>query len=58
MFHPGAYWKELEQTGPDIDKSIMDLDGVSFRVPRTTAKEHDAVFSDYPKKRNYEETFD
>ena len=36
----------------------MDVNGTSFRVPTTTAKEHVAVFADYPKKKNYKDTFD
>ena len=58
VFHPGAYWKELEQAGPDMDDSIMNVEGISFRAPTTTAKEHAAVFMDLPKKRNDDETFD
>ena len=58
MLHSGAYWKELEQAGPDIYDSIMNVEGVSFRAPMTTAKEHAAVFIDHPNKRNYEDTFD
>ena len=30
----------------------------SFRAPTTTAEEHTAIFTDCPKKKNYEETFD
>ena len=57
MLHSGAYWKELEQAGPDMDDSIMNVEGISFRAPTTTAKEHATIFMDRPKNRNYEETF-
>ena len=58
VFHPGAYWKELDQDGPDKVDSIMNVEGVSFKAPTTTADDHASVFMDRPKKRNYKETFD
>ena len=58
VFHPGAHWKELEQAGPDMDNSIMNVEGVCFIAPTTTAKDDAEVFMDRPKKKNYEETFD
>ena len=57
VFHFGAYWKELEQAGPDMDDSIMNVEGVSFRAPTTTAKDYAALFMNLPNKHNYEETF-
>ena len=57
MFHPGAYWEEIEQVSLDMKNSIMNVEGVSFRAPTTTAKDRAAVFMDRPKKQNYEETF-
>lgn len=58
MFEHGTYWKEFEQTGPDIDDSIINVEGFSFIVPTTTIEEDAAVFADCPKKRNYNEVFD
>ena len=55
VFHPSAYWKELEQAGPDMDELIMKVKRVRFRAPTTTADEHATVLADLPKKRNYNE---
>ena len=57
-FQPGAYWKLLEQAGTEVDESVINVDGVSFRAPITPAKEHASAFTEKPKKRNYDETFD
>ena len=58
VFHPGAYWKELYKAGLDMENSIMNVEGVSFRAPTIMDEEHAEVFMDLPKKQNYEETFD
>ena len=50
--------EKLEQYGTDMDNSIINIEGVSFRAPTTIAEEHAAVFMDLPRKRNDEETFD
>ena len=57
-FQPGAYWKLLEQAGPEVDESVMNVDGVRFRAPTTPAEEHASAFAEKPKKRNYSEMFD
>ena len=57
-FEAGAYWRFLEATGPPLDDSIMEVDGVSFRAATTTKEEHNANFDDRPKKRNFGELFD
>ena len=56
-FHLTAYWKEIDPSGDDIDESIMNVDGMQFRAPTTTAEEHKADFANRPKKRNYADTF-
>lgn len=38
-FEGGAYWKLLDSKGPEIDESIMEVEGRSFRVPTTTEEE-------------------
>ena len=57
-FHPTAYWKDIDPSGDDIDESIMNVDGMRFRAPTTTAEEHEADCANQPKKRNYAETSD
>lgn len=57
-FHPSAYWKEMSPDGDDIDESIMNVDGIQFRAPTTSAEEHNAQNPNRPKKRNYAEIFD
>lgn len=49
MFEPGAYWRELEQAGHDIDDSIMNVEGTTHRALATILEEHAAVFADRPK---------
>ena len=56
-FHPNAYWKDIDPSGDDIDELIMNYDGMRFRAPTTTAEEHEADCANWPKKRNYAETF-
>ena len=36
----------------------MNVDGMRFRAPTTTAEEHEADCAKRPKNRNYSETFD
>ena len=36
-FHPTAYWKEIDPPGDYIDELIMNVDGMRFRDPTTTA---------------------
>ena len=50
-FHPSAYWKEIDPDGEDIDESIMNVDGIQFRAPTTSAEEHDAQYTNRPKKK-------
>ena len=50
-FHPSAYWKEIDPDGEDIDESIMNVDGIQFRAPTTSAEEHDAQYANRPKKK-------
>ena len=57
-FHPGAYWKLLEPSGPAVNESEMTIDGVRFREPTMPAEEHELNRDDRPKKRNYSEIFD
>ena len=58
-FEAGAYWRLLEATGPPLDDSIMEVDGILFRAPTTTEEEHkNADFDERPKKRNFGESFD
>ena len=49
-FHPSSYWKEIDTDGEDIDESIMNVDGIQFRAPTTSAEEHDAQYANRPKK--------
>ena len=37
-FHPICYWKEIYPSGDDIDEAIMNVDGILFRAPTTTAE--------------------
>ena len=49
----------MEATGPPLDDSIMEVDGVLFRAPTTTEEEHkNADFDGRPKKQNFGELFD
>ena len=58
-FEAGAYWRLLEATGPPLDDSIMEVDGVLFRAPTTTEEEHkNADFDGRPKKKKIGELFD
>ena len=57
-FHPGAYWKLLEPSGPAVNEAEMTIDGVRFREPTMPAEEHELNRDDRPKKRNYSEIFD
>ena len=56
-FHPGLYWKLLEN-GAAIDESNMTIGSVCFRESTMTVDEHELNSNDRPKKRNYLEIFD
>ena len=57
-FDGNSYWKLLEQAGPEIDESGMEIEGITFRAPTTSEAEQHAECQDRAKKRNYDETFD
>ena len=57
-FEAGAYWKKVDPEAEVIDEEV-NVYGISFRGPTVPAVEHENnTFEDWPKKRNYSDTFD
>ena len=49
-FNTGVYWKLLDQMGPDLDESMMEVEDICFKVPAIPAAEHVVKFEDRTKK--------
>ena len=57
-FPGGAYWKLLSEEGATELVEDWNVAGSSFRPPTYPASEHDANFTVWPKKYNYNVKFD